>query len=78
VVLGTHVDLSALALAAGGSVNVFASLVGADERDSFYVRVRADLRDRVATALHHVDDAIRDARLLQQINQQLCCACHPL
>ena len=74
VVLRTHVHLCALTVSAGSSVDVLTSFVCANKAYSLDVRVGADVSHGVATALDHIDDAIGDARLLEQVDQELRCS----
>ena len=60
VVLGSHVDLGALAVSAGSRVDVLSSGVSSDEADALNVGVRADLCDGVTATLDDIDDTIGD------------------
>jgi hypothetical protein len=71
VVLSSHVDLGTLAVSAGSLVNVLSGSVGSDEADSLDVVVSADLRHGVFATLDDVDHTIGDARLLEQVNEDL-------
>ena len=68
MVLGTHVDLSALTVGARRAVDVLTGLVGADEAHALDVGVLAHMSHSVAPALDNVHYASGDARLLQQVN----------
>jgi len=71
VVLGTHVDLSTLAMVTGSSVNVLTGRVGANEADSLDVWVGANTGDCWHSSLDDIDDTIGHARFLEQVNQDL-------
>ena len=71
MIFGTHVDLAALSMGGSSLIDVLASLVSTDERYSLNIGVFADLGNGIATTLHNIDDAIRDTRLLEQVNEEL-------
>ena len=67
VVLRPAERLHALAVLRAGLVDIARDRRRADEADRGDVRVLEDRVDRDLVALHDVEDAVRDARLLEQL-----------
>ncbi|MNF79361.1 hypothetical protein D3C84_615730 [compost metagenome] len=70
VVLRAAQGLHAFAMASTGLVDVIGDRRGADEGHRFHIRVDQQRIDRLFVALHHVEHAVRQTGLFQQIRHE--------
>ena len=70
MVFRTAQRLTAFPVGGGGLVNVFGNRRGADKAHRLHARVGQEHVNGLFIALHHVEDAVRQAGLFQQLRQR--------